>query len=148
MPDPPPSSLLVLVPPPSASIPVPDSPPAASIPMPDPLPQLIDHVSAPPPSTPSPQRLPSWDSIFALRCSTLQHVPKGARDDWADLITGVFSAIVDNLSNSDNWHKLFLLPRCVIANPSNGDRLGWRELLNIVRRHIRRWQSGDIDDQL
>ena len=131
-------------PPPSASISLPDPPSAASISMPNPPPQPIDHVYAPSPPTTPLQRLPSWDSIFALRCSTLQHVPKGARDVWADLITGVFSAIVDNPSNSDNWRKLFLLPRCVLANPSNGDRLGWREFLTIVRRRIRRWQSGDI----
>ena len=128
-------------PPPSSSISLPDPPSAASISVPNPPPQPIYHVYAPSPPTPPLQRLPSWDSIFALRCSTLQHVPKGARDVWADLITGVFSAIVDNPSNSDNWRKLFLLPRCVLAN---GDRLGWRELLTIVRRRIRRWQSGAI----
>ena len=38
------------------------------------------------------------------------------------------------------WGKLFLLP-CVLANPSDGDRLGWRELQTIVRRHIRRADS-------
>ena len=90
-------------PPPSSSISLPDPPSAASISVPNPPPQPIDHMYAPSPPTPPLQRLPSWDSIFALRCSTLQHVPKGARDVWADLITGVFSAIVDNPSNSDNW---------------------------------------------
>ena len=121
-------------PPPSSSISLPDPPSAASISVPNPPPQPIDHVYAPSPPTPPLQRLPSWDSIFALRCSTLQHV----RDVWADLITGVFSAIVDNPSNSDNCYQ------DVSANPSNGDTLGWRELLTIVRRRIRRWQSGDI----
>ena len=124
-------------PPPSSSISLPNPPSAASISVPNPPPQPIDHVYAPSPPTPPLQRLPSWDSIFALRCSTLQHV----RDVWADLITGVFSAIVDNPSNSDNCSFSY---QDVSANPSNGDTLGWRELLTIVRRRIRRWQSGDI----
>ena len=37
-----------------------------------------------------------------------------------------------------------MLPRCILANPANGDRLHWRELLKLIRSRINRWQSGDI----
>ena len=100
----------------------------------------------PPDSSPPLQRLPSWNSIVALHSNTLQHVPKGARNAWADLISNIFSAINANPSNPDNWLKLFLLPRCVLANPRNGDRLGWRALQEIVRQRIRKWQRGEILD--
>ena len=115
-------------------------------------------VSAPPlfttPSTTiSPPRhiiatspLPSWNSIFSIRSSTLRHVPKGVRNSWADLLFHVFSAIIHNPSDLDNWLKLFLLPRCILANPPNGDRLGWRKLLKIVSSRIRKWERGDIPE--
>ena len=94
----------------------------------------------------APPTLPSWDSVFSLRSSTLQHVPKGVRNAWASLVSSVFSAINHNPLVLDNWRKLFLLPRCILANPLNGDgdRLGWRKLQGIVNLRIRKWQRGEI----
>ena len=37
-----------------------------------------------------------------------------------------------------------MLPRCILDNPVNGGRLRWKEILQIVRDRIRRWQAGDI----
>ena len=37
-----------------------------------------------------------------------------------------------------------MLPRCVLSSPANGDRLRWREILQLVRGRIRRWKSGDV----
>ena len=172
MSDPPSSASLPIpsyppIPPPSTSFPIEPAPSSASLPIhfspsipppstsltisalqspacsSEPAHQPLDQASASSPPSLS-QHLPSWDSIVALRCSTLHHVPKGARDDWADLLTGTLSTIVENPSNVDKWGKLFLWPRCVLTNPSRGDRLGWRELLTIVRQRIRRWHSGDV----
>ena len=133
VPDPqPPATTLVPAPQPLA-VPSPDYPPLAptSI-LPAISPPRVDDSTTPTPPDSSPplQRLPSWN--------TLQHVPKGARNAWADLISNIFSAINANPSNPDNWLKLFLLPRCVLANPRNGDRLGWRALQEIVRQRIRK----------
>ena len=81
-----------------------------------------------------------------LRSSSLRHVPKGVRNSLADLLFHVFSAIFHNPSDLDNWLKLFLLPRCILANPPNGDRLGWRKLQEIVTSRIRKWERGDISE--
>ena len=104
------------------------------LPRPPPLP------SASPP-TPS---LPPWSSIFSSRSSTLHHVPEGARDAWAGLIYDTFSNINRDPSITENWRKLFMLPRCILANPPNGGRQPWRETLKTVRARIGKWQSGDI----
>ena len=134
-----------------ASVPLPPAPilvSASSSCMSDPTSTLPSPTSSPAStqsrSSPPPEHLPSWSSIFALRSFTLQHIPKGARDAWAEVVHSVFSAINLNPADSANWRKLFLLPRCVLTIPSNGDRLGWRELLDLVRRRIRKWQRGDI----
>ena len=78
------------------------------------------------------------------RSSTLHHVPKGARNAWASLFFETFSDINKEFSNPDHWRRLLMLPRCILANPANGDRLHCRELLKCIRSRINRWQSGDI----
>ena len=82
--------------------------------------------------------------MFSLLTSTLQHVPKGARNAWADLVSSVFTSINQNPLLLDNWQKLFLLPHCILANPPNGDRLGWGKLQDIVKERILKWRRGDI----
>ena len=57
---------------------------------------------------------------------TLQHVPKGARDAWAGLIADQCSSIGQDPSNSHAWRKFFMLPRCILANPTSDGRTQWR----------------------
>ena len=90
--------------------------------------------------------LPDWCSIFSHYSPVIHHVPKGARNAWARLVFDTFSAINEDFSNPDPWCRLFMLPRCVLSNPANGNRLRWRELLNIVRSRIKRWQSNEVLD--
>ena len=66
--------------------------------------------------------LPTLDSILRVRLSTLQHVPKGARDAWAGLIAEQCSSIGQDPSNPHAWWKFFMLPRCILANPTRGER--------------------------
>ena len=108
------------------------------------LPPSGQSVAPPSGRAVAPPTLPPWDSVFSLRSSTLQHVLKGVRNAWAGLVSSVFSAINHNPLVLDNWRKLFLLPRCILANPPNGDRLGWRKLQGIVNLRIRKWQRGEI----
>ena len=88
--------------------------------------------------------LPQWSSIFSSRSSTLHHVPKGARDAWAGLVYDVFSNINRDPSVTESWLKLFMLPRCILTNPTNGAHQTWRETLKVVRARLGKWQSGDI----
>ena len=71
-------------------------------------------------------------------------MPKGARNEWAGLVHEVFSAINRDSACVRNWLLCFMLPRCVLSSPANGDRLRWREILQLVRGRIRRWKSGDV----
>ena len=90
----------------------------------------VSLLSQAPSSTSSTlQPLPQWSSIFSSRSSTLHHVPKGARDAWAGLVYDVFSNINRDPSVTESWLKLFMLPRCILANPTNGARQTWRETL-------------------
>ena len=98
----------------------------ASAPQP-PAPQLTD------PTTP----LPSLNSIFQAKLPTLRHVPKGARSEWARVVSGVSAGITSQPMNVTRWKLFFMLPRCILANPARGGRSHWREVLETVRCRIR-----------
>ena len=79
-----------------------------------------------------------------MRIPTLQHVPKAARVSWADLLCDVLSAIVINPSLEGPWRRLFMLAKCILANPPRGGRSHWRDTLKLVRARIQRWKEGDL----
>ena len=82
------------------------------------------HAPALPPAGPSPiDALPDLDSVLSLRVPTLQHVPKAVRDSWAHILSEVLSAIVSNPSEVGPWCKLFMLSKCLLANPARGGTL-------------------------
>ena len=91
-----------------------------------------------------PRALPSLATINGLRISTLQHVPKGARDDWARVVGEALQGILSDLASIDAWCKWFMLARCVLANSARGGRSHWVETLKIVRVRMRRWRAGDF----
>ena len=37
-----------------------------------------------------------------------------------------------------------MLTKCVLASPSAGQRLRWREILALVKTRIQRWLDGDL----
>ena len=123
-----------------AAAPVPGDGPSASLPA----------SSYPPPSaspgdcSPIGAPLPSLDDILRARVPTLRHVPKAARDDWARLVGDVFSSVSSSMSEVDSWCKVFMLARCILANPPRGGRSHWRDTLKVVRTRIQRWREGKI----
>ena len=90
--------------------------------------------------------LGSWKTIFSHQISTQQHVPKGAGDVWAELIHDALNSFNRNLTSVEPWLKLFLLPRCVSANPYNGGRLHWCMILKTIKTHacMKRWQAHEV----
>ena len=90
--------------------------------------------------------LPSLDSILRLRTPTLHHVPKGARDLWASLLGEVLGSIISSPSDVFSWCRLFMLAKCILANPPQGGRSHWRDTLKLVRSRIQRWKEGDIHE--
>ena len=77
--------------------------------------QCLPSPSALPPS---PVALPSLATINELRVSTLQHVPKGTRDDWARMVGEALQGILSDPASIDAWCKWFMLARCVFTNPT------------------------------
>ena len=84
------------------------------------------------------------DEILRVRLPTLRHVPKAARDDWARLVGDVLSSVSTSMQEIDDWCKVFMLARCILANPPRGGRLHWRDTLRLVRSRIQMWREGKI----
>ena len=87
--------------------------------------------------------LPSLSVILHSRIPTLQHVPKGARDHWAQSLSACLLSVVNSPSDLSQWCKLFMLAKCVLASPAAGHRLRWREILQLVKSRLRRWDDGE-----
>ena len=66
--------------------------------------------------------LPSFACIFSAKQPTLQHVPKGARDAWANVLNDALVSICQDPSNDLPWRKFFMLPRCILLSPVRGGR--------------------------
>ena len=114
-------------------------------------PQLVPQAchnqpSAAPSLSPSPlpASLPSLNTIIGLKVSTLQHVPKGARDAWASIFKDVLQDVYSAPANLDGWKKFFMLAKCILFSPASGWRYFWRDTLKSVRARIRKWREGDI----
>ena len=85
--------------------------------------------------------LPSLDSIL---CITLHHVPKAARDGWAQIVGDVLSSIVSSPSDVGVWCKFFMLARCILISPPRGGRSHWRDTLKLIRSRIQKWREGQF----
>ena len=88
--------------------------------------------------------LPSLDCILGVHVPTFHHVPKGARNAWAGLVGRVLHSICSEPSDVGAWCKLFMLARCILANPARGGHSRWRDTQECVRARIRRWRAGEL----
>lgn len=70
------------------------------------------------------------NDICKVSLPTLHHVPKGARDAWASIVADICVSISKDPFHLDAWKKFFMVPRCILANPSRGGRIHWRETQN------------------
>ena len=112
-----------------------------------PQPSSCPHGSSSPPQPVSPPPASSYPSIsFILQADvpTLQHVPKGARDRWARVLSECLSGVCVAPADISGWTKLFMLPKCLLASPATGHRLRWREILRLVKSRLDRWIAGDV----
>ena len=101
-------------------------------------------VSSPPPvASPAPVT-PALSTILQANVPTLHHVPKGARDCWAHALCSCLRAVVCSPDDLSQWSRLFMLAKCVLASPTTGHRLRWREILKRVKSRLQRWADGDL----
>ena len=96
-------------------------------------------------SVSSENTLPPIALILGTYVPTLQHVPKGARDCWADVLGSLLSSIGANSSDISGWTKLLMLPKCVLAHPTSFRSLRWQDILDQVMSRLTRWRDGDFD---
>ena len=106
-----------------------------------------NHNPSPlPSSTPLPN-LPSWDAILGTFHPILHHVPKSARDEWANAVNRAFSSILSDPANPEIWKLIFMLPRCILLNSScsTRNRFTWRDTVKAIKSRIARWRDGDME---
>ncbi len=110
--------------------PIPDQPPC-NVSQFKPHPQATRSTFGPIPRHPPINTISSHHSSNS-GAHTQTRIP--ARDMWAGIIQGSLSNICDSPSN---WSALFMLAKCILASPSQGHRLRWRDILNLV------WVAGE-----
>ena len=113
------------------------------------------RLSSPPPDSSSqrdpppvhPARAPSLPDISTIlqtHIPTLKHVPKGARNKWASVLSTCLSAVCDEPTDISRWKRVFLASKCLLASPAAGHRLRWREILLLVKSRLNKWLDDDI----
>ena len=90
--------------------------------------------------------LPSIETVLRVRVPTLRHVPKVSRDAWAGVVGDICQKIVSDPTDLGSWVKLFMLARCILANPSRGGRSHWRDTQKAVRTRIAKWRAGQLSE--
>jgi hypothetical protein len=51
---------------------------------------------------------------------------------------------VENDPSYDNWTRLFLLSKCILASPVRSGKAHWKDNERLVKDRIRRWRNGNI----
>ena len=84
------------------------------------------------------------EAILSVRLSTLKHVPKVCRRQWADCLSSTVRGIIASPTSSEAWCKLFLLPKAILHSPPRGGAAQWKRLGKTVADRLKRWANGDI----
>ena len=82
--------------------------------------------------------------IFQASIPTLRHVPKGARDHWAKVLSDHLLSVVEDPTDLSSWSRVFMLAKSVLASPAAGHCLHRLEILKLVGSCIQRWLAGDL----
>lgn len=98
----------------------------------------------------SPQGVPSLSQVFELSIHTLNHVPKGARDIWAAILSTVIESVVAQPYDVSGWCQLLMLPKCILSNPvcASSRSRSWRETIRIVKERVRMDGADALSDDL
>ena len=75
---------------------------------------------------------------------TLHNVPKAARDAWAGVLGNALQSICFDPTEVGAWVNLFILTRCILANPAMGGCCHWCDTPKSVRSRIAKWRAGEF----
>ena len=70
----------------------------------------------------------------------MQHVPKGFRIDWCDLLAEELDNFCEDRS-AEALSLLLLLPKVILLAADRGGRRAKRQVLNVCRERIRAWKE-------
>ena len=65
--------------------------------------------------------LPTLENVSSAKVRTLKHVPKKARQLWAQALTRAM-ALVNETQSVEAWTELLMLPKCVLLAPPRGGK--------------------------
>ena len=87
-------------------------------------------------STSHGSEVPSVQSIKSTRVYTFSHVPKGARDAWAGILTQVLREVCTSPQNDLAWRRLLMLQKCILLSPSTHPHQCWKVSLQMIKARI------------
>ena len=89
-------------------------------------------------------KLPQLPIVMKKFIPTLRHVPKRARNRWAGILSSCLSSVCSDPVNIDNWTKLFMAAKCILASPAEGHRLQWSDISKLVDDRMDKWEEGNM----
>ena len=97
-------------------------------------------VDAAPPRLP--ESLPSLSDAMTTKVPIMQHVPKGFRIDWCDLLADEVNYVCAEQS-VEAFTLLSLLPKVILLVMNLGGRRAKRQVLNVCRARAKAWKEQD-----
>ena len=91
---------------------------------------------------PAPQResVPGLLEILTTKVSVMQHVPKGFRIEWCDLLADEINNFCDE-QTMDALALLMLLPKVILLSADRGGRSAKKQVLNVCRGRAKAWKE-------
>lgn len=88
------------------------------------------------------QALPPLQEVMAARVRTLKHIPKKARQQWAQALTQAI-ALVNETQSAEAWTQLLMLPKTVLLAPPRGGKKHATQAAAFTLDRLACWQAGE-----
>ena len=86
--------------------------------------------------------LPTLDDVSSSKVRTLKHVPKKARQLWAQALTRAL-ALVNETQSVEAWTELLMLPKCVLLAPPRGVKKNKNQAAAFTLDRLSCWLTGE-----
>jgi hypothetical protein len=86
--------------------------------------------------------LPTLENVSSAKVRTLKHVPKKARQLWAQALTRAM-ALVNETQSVEAWTELLMLPKCVLLAPPRGGKKNKNQAAAFTLDRLSCWLTGE-----
>jgi hypothetical protein len=86
--------------------------------------------------------LPLLGEVMATRVRTLKHIPKKARQLWAQALTQAI-ALVNETQSVEAWTQLMMLPKATLLAPPRGGKRHRAQAATYTLDRLACWQAGE-----